>query len=221
MGTHDLSRPLRSDMVVYPGTPPVSIEPAATVAESGFRTTAIELDSHTGTHMDAPAHMVEDGRTLDTYPPETFRFEAAVVDCRPLDDRQPIDQSLLADRTANIKPGDHNLMILRTGWETHWGDDRYFDHPYLTGDAAAWLAERDLHLGVDMLNVDPTPTANAVAGEPSTYPAHHGLFAADRLIVENLCGLAELGDRVELHAYPLAIEAADGSPVRAVAIDHQ
>ncbi|WP_138004879.1 cyclase family protein [Halalkalirubrum salinum] len=221
MGTHNLSRPLRSDMVVYPGTPPVSIEPAATVTEDGFRTTAIKLDSHTGTHMDAPAHMVDNGRTLDTYPPETFRFEAAIVDCRPLDDREPIARSMLADRAAADNRSNLDMVILRTGWEAYWGDDRYFDHPYLTGDAAAWLAERELHLGVDMLNVDPTPTANAASGEPSKYPAHHGLFAADRLIVENLCGLAGVGDRIDLHAYPLAIEAADGSPVRAVAIDQQ
>ncbi|MGM0605881.1 MAG: cyclase family protein [Halobacteriota archaeon] len=220
MGTYDLSRPIRSGMPVYPGTPPVRVEPAATIDADGSQTTSIAFDSHTGTHIDAPAHMLADGRSLDRFPPETFRFDGALADCRPLADREPIDvetiEAAVASTDADLESID--MLVLRTGWAAHWGSDRYFDHPFLAVEAAAWLAERRLHLGIDALNVDPTPTDRASADDPTDYPAHHALFDAERLIVENLCGLDALSDRFELHAYPLAIEAADGSPVRAIAV---
>ncbi|MCU4744433.1 cyclase family protein [Halobacteria archaeon AArc-m2/3/4] len=223
--THDLSHTLESGMPVYPGTASASLEPTASVESDGYRATRIDVDSHTGTHIDAPAHMLADGPTLEAYPLETFRFTARVLDCRPLAAREGIDsaamlQAAADSETADAALEDVDLLVVRTGWEDYWGTDRYFDHPYLTEGAAEWLVSTDSHLGLDSLNPDPTPTDNAVDDEPAGYPAHHTLFADDRLILENLCGLEAVpdGDTFELHASPLAIGEADGSPVRAVAV---
>jgi len=218
MASYDLSHPLESGMCVYPDTPPVRIEPTATVEDDGFRTTALELDSHTGTHLDAPAHMLADGTTVEELPVETFRFTARRVDCRPLDPRAAIGVETLTTVLDGGIDDAVDLLVVQTGWDDHWGDDRYFDHPYLTGEAAEWLADRGLHLGIDALNVDPTPTDNAAPDEPTGYPVHHALFRRDRLLIENLQGLGRLPRRFELHAYPLAVRGGDAAPVRAVAV---
>ncbi|WP_218927079.1 cyclase family protein [Halosimplex pelagicum] len=215
MTSFDLSRPLATGMAVYPGTEPVSVEPDATRASDGYRTTRLDLDSHAGTHVDAPAHLT-DGPSLDEFPAERFRFAAVLADLRPLDAREPVSLDALRDALA-VDPEEVDLVAVVTGWDRHWGDDRYFDHPYLTAEAAGWLADRDCDLGVDTVNPDPTPTERADGDEPDGFPVHERLFDADRLIVENLRGLDRLAERFELHAYPLRFEGADASPVRAVA----
>jgi kynurenine formamidase len=218
MTSYDLSHPIESEMCVYPGTPPVRVEPTATVEADGFRTTSIEIDSHAGTHLDAPAHMLDDGTTVDELSVETFRFTARRVDCRPLDPRAEIGVETITAPLDSGLDDAVDLLMVQTGWDDHWGTDRYFDHPYLTREAADWLADRGLHLGIDALNVDPTPTENAAPNEPTGYPVHHALFGSDRLLVENLRGLHRLPPRFELHAYPLAVRDGDAAPVRAVAV---
>ncbi len=218
MASYDLSHPIESGMCVYPGTPSVRVEPTATVESDGFRTTAIEIDSHAGTHLDAPAHMLADGTTVDDLPVETFRFTARRVDCRPLDPRAEIGVETITAALDSGLDDAVDLLVVQTGWDDHWGTDRYFDHPYLTRGAADWLADRGLHVAIDALNVDPTPTDNAPPDEPTGYPVHHALFSSNRLLVENLRRLDRLPPRFELHAYPLAVRDGDAAPVRAVAV---
>lgn len=218
MPSYDLSHPIESEMCVYPDTPPVRVDPTATVESDGYRATSLLLDSHAGTHIDAPAHMLADGTTIDRLPVDTFQFEAIKADCRPLDPREPIGVETILSGVSETPEAMVDLLVVQTGWDDHWGTGRYFDHPYLTAEAAEWVADRELHLGIDALNVDPTPTDNATSDEPAGYPVHHGLFSSDRLLVENLRGLGRLPARFELHAYPLAIRDGDAAPVRAVAI---
>lgn len=216
METVDLSHPLTTEMPVYPGTDPVRVEPRARLDADGYRTTRLSLDSHAGTHVDAPAHLT-DGPALDDLPADRFCFEAAAVDLRPLEPREAVDADALRDGLV-ADPDEIELLAAVTGWDHHWGSARYFDHPYLTRSAASWLSARECDLGIDTINPDPTPTPNAAPGEPDGFPAHEALFRCDRLVVENLRGLDALPDRFELRAYPLRFESADASPVRAVAV---
>ena len=200
-------------MTVYPDDPSVRVEPHTAYDEDGSRVRAIRLGSHTGTHIDAPSHLLEDGRTLDTYSPERFTFEAIRVDCTALSDREPIT-------VEDVPDDDADLALFWTGWSTHWGTERYLDHPYLAPDAAVVCAERGYAVGIDALSPDPTPTQDSTANDSSGFQAHHTLLGADNLIVENLRNLGKLSDRFELRAYPLAL-GGDGAPVRAVGIVDQ
>ncbi|MFA9501878.1 cyclase family protein [Natrinema sp. H-ect1] len=206
----DLTQPIETGMQTYPGDPPVAVHPHATHADDGARVSSLKCGSHTGTHVDAPAHTEPDGRTLAAYPLERFVFDAVRVDCRDLEAREPIPASRVPD-------GDTDLAAFWTGWDAHWGTDRYLEHPYLSPAAAETCAERGLDVAVDTLNPDPTPTEGAGADEPDGAPAHHALLGDDRLILENLTGLEAVGERFELRAYPLAL-AGDGAPVRAVGV---
>jgi len=215
---YDLSQPLDAEGTVYPGDPVVSATPHATHERDGYRVSTLRLGSHSGTHLDAPSHLLPDGRDLDEFDLSTFAFDAVRIDCTDHGAREPIGRDAVA-----AAPTDADLLVVRTGWSEHWGTDRYLDHPYLSADAASWLAEREFHVGIDAPNVDPSPSAQSSDetgpsdAEPEGFPAHRALLRSDRLLVENLANLGAPPERFELCAYPLPIPDADGAPARAVA----
>ncbi|SNZ16254.1 Kynurenine formamidase [Natronoarchaeum philippinense] len=238
MPTHDLSQPLDAAGSVYPGDPDVSVTPHATHEADGYRVHALELGTHGGTHVDAPSHLLPDGRDLDEFDLSTFAFDAVRIDCTDYGAREPIGKDAVVEALSDVDAGtptdadagtptdadagtptDADAVVVHTGWSAYWGTDQYFDHPYLSADAAAALAEAGLHVGVDTPNVDPTPSATGAGSddEPEGFPAHRELLGSDRLLVENLHNLGALPERFELCAYPLPIRDADGAPVRAVA----
>jgi len=208
---HDLSQPIETGMSTYPGDPEVSVQPAATYPEDDCRVSELSCGSHTGTHVDAPSHTERDGKTLDSYDLERFVLDGRTVDCRDLDPREPIP----ADR---VPGADADCAVFWTGWDEHWGDDRYLDHPYLSVAAAERCAERGLAVATDTLNPDPTPTDRATDDEPTGFAVHHALLGADCLIFENLTNLGAVPERFQLRAYPLKL-GGDGAPVRAVGVD--
>ncbi|MFB6086985.1 MAG: cyclase family protein, partial [Haloarculaceae archaeon] len=199
-------------------SPPVAVERRETIADDGVRVTDLDVETHVGTHVDAPSHTVPDGETLDELPLATFDFEARVVDCTGGGAREAIRVSDLPSAASLADATD--CLVVHTGWDDHWGTARYRDHPYLTAAAAEWCATRGLAVGLDTFGPDPTPSADADregADEPDGLPAHHALLGAGRPLVENLRGLDRLPERVAFTALPLSIPGADGSPVRAVA----
>jgi len=228
----DLSRPIETGMPTYPGDPEVTLEPEATHAADGYATSELRTGTHAGTHVDAPRHTLPDGAAIDETNPGRFAFDARLVDLRPLEPREPITAEALSAALGDESEPDAvesavDLLVLRTGWATRWGTERYRDHPYLTETAARWVRDRDAGVGLDAFGPDPTPAAPSVEGagaapppsddEPTGTPAHDVLLNGDRPIVENLCGLDGVPAGFRLYAFPLRLRGADGSPVRAVA----
>jgi len=203
----DLSQPIESGMGTFPGDPEVSIEPVATAEDDGYRVSEIRCGTHSGTHIDAPSHLGFDD-SIDAFDINRFVFDARIVDCTGYGPREPIDAAALPDGDAG------DMIVCRTGWDDHWGTDRYLDHPYLSDGAVDRCLEAGWSVGVDTLNPDPTPSPNATDDEPETFRAHRNLLASGFGIVENLTNLKGL-DRGRLFAVPLRIAGGDGSPVRA------
>ncbi|QGN07704.1 cyclase family protein [Halorhabdus sp. CBA1104] len=210
---HDLTHPIETGMQTYPGDPPVSVEPVATHEEDGYRESGLSLGSHTGTHVDAPAHIVPGGRTLDEFDPQSFVRTARRVDCRDVEARGAIP----ADRVPKVESA-VDCLVFWTGWDDHWNTDRYLDHPSLSPAAAERCADQDLAVALDTLNPDPTPSDGASDAEPEGFPAHHALLGSGLLLFENLRNLGAVDTRFELRALPLKIDG-DGAPVRAVGVD--
>lgn len=103
------------------------------------------------------------------------------------------------------------IVIIDTGWAQWFGDERATRHPHLDADAAAELWRRGMRLlAVDTLSPDATGDASA------DFPVHGIVLGGDGLIVENLCGLADLPSRVQVGFFPFTLQG-DGAPVRAVA----
>ncbi len=206
----DLSHPLTPAMPVYPGTEPPTFTATATIERDGFREKRLVLQSHVGTHVDAPAHLLHDGATLDRMPLTSFAGRALVIDCTDLE-RGEIDEARLQPYRSELP--DHDFVLLHTGWSRHWGRPRYLEgFPVLNEAAARLLTGSGLRgIGVDALSVDPL--------DADDLPIHRLLLTAGLVIIENLTNLAALPQRSCLfHCFPLAIKDGDGSPVRAVAL---
>jgi kynurenine formamidase len=210
MKTIDLSHTISNETPVYPGTEPPVFSTPCTIEKQGFTEKRITLFSHTGTHMDAPSHILLEGKSLDRFPTEKFLGKAAVINLTHIDHEKIERYDLLQYETLILKI---DFLLLHTGWYLKWGTDDYFkEYPVLTAAAAKWLAGFPLKgIGVDMISVDRTDT--------NTYPIHQVFLKNEILIVENLTNLSSLPDRIfSFFCFPLKIQDADGSPVRAAAL---
>lgn len=207
MKIFDLTQMICESMQVYPGTEAPKLTECNSYSSDGFRETLLRMSSHTGTHMDAPAHMNPNAKTLDEKSVGDFCGKAYVLDCRHTD-------SISLSMLQSAELSGVQFLLLCTGQDEKWGQPDYFTgFPVLTEDAALYAASLGLKgVGVDAISVDP------VFG--SSFPVHDILFLNDMVSVENLCGLSRLsGKTVFFAALPLRFQNADGSPVRAIAIE--
>jgi kynurenine formamidase len=206
----DLTHTIEPEMPVYPGTPSPSMEAACTVERDGYRETMLHMVSHTGTHMDAPCHLLPGGETLDAMAPDRFCGNAAVVDVSHLGERGIITEELLRTRQEELQQAE--FVLFYTGWEQKWGKPDYFSaFPVMDEEAARFLVSCGMKgVGTDAISVDPVEMAHL--------PVHRVLLGAGMVIVENL-RLQKLagGRRGRFYALPLKYRNADGAPVRAVA----
>ena len=207
MKVYDLTHTIRNDMPVYPGTEQPRLTTACTIEEVGYRETLLHMYSHTGTHLDAPAHMLPDGATLDSYAPEKLAGAAVVVDCRG-----EKDISLPLLQRYDLSGVD--FVLFCTGWDRKWGTPAYYENfPCLTAEAAAYLAALPLKgVGEDSISLDPCDSTD--------FPNHITLMKVDFINTENLTGLdALLGRRFTFVTLPLKFENADGCSCRAIAME--
>ncbi|MGV8912548.1 MAG: cyclase family protein [Rhodoglobus sp.] len=209
----ELSHPIITGMQVYPGDPAVSIESALAVAEDGVDVSLLHLGSHTGTHLDAPSHTVAGGRTTGSIAIDELVGDALVVHLSALAAHATYGLDEITAALGELPPAVPDIVIMNTGWATHFGTDEALNHPALAAEAATELMRRGMRLlAVDTLSPDPT-------GEGSTeFPVHEVVLGGDALIVENITGLDGLPQRLRVGFFPLAIDA-DGAPVRAVTLD--
>jgi kynurenine formamidase len=211
----DLSVPLSEATQVYPGDPAPRIRPAADIESDGFNLLSLRIGSQTGTHVDAPFHFRDQGPRIDELDLSLFAGEGVVVDLTGHAPRTRITWEAIAPSAGRLRPG--VLALLHTGWSSRYGEDAYFDHPFL--DAGA--CRRMLDLGVrtfllDTPNADETPDS-LHPGEG--FPVHHLIAGAGGVIGENLRGFGEIDFEPFISCLPLRLTGGDGAPVRAVAID--
>ena len=208
MKVHDLTHLIAEDILVWPGTPQPVLDEGSTMERDGFRETRLEIFSHVGTHMDAPAHMLPGASELDELPSSAFVGSAWVLDASAYGGKIPPE-------ALDGFPG-ADFLLVSTGWERYWNTDKYFG-VYPTLSAAA--VERAISLGVrgiglDTMGIDPM--------DDTQYTNHFIMFRAGLVIVENLCALEPLRGRlVRFAALPLKYRHADGAPVRAIAITEE
>lgn len=210
MPIFDLTHSIHAGMPVYPGTEPPQFLNVCTIEQDGFVERRMTLFSHTGTHVDAPAHILPGGATLDQLTAERFCGQACVVDVKQGSGRT-IDRAELTPYENLIAKVD--FVLLRSRWSDLWNQPGYFEgYPVLTPEAAEWISNFRLKgLGVDMISVDK---------EGSTqFPIHRIFLNRNILLIENLTNLHALpGMAFSFWCLPLKIEGGDGAPVRAVAV---
>ncbi|HSQ34643.1 MAG TPA: cyclase family protein [Candidatus Binatia bacterium] len=210
MTVTDLSHTLEPGMPYFPGTEATVFSRPFTVASHGFAEQRISMLTHSGTHMDAPAHILENGATLEQLGLPHFVGSALIID-RSASSRPVIDVDELLPFRGFLEGKD--FVLLRTGWCDHWGEAAYFrDFPVLSEAAALWLAAfRFKGIGVDTISFD--------AHDSSALPIHRIFLGLNIVLVENLVNLERIPEPEFIFCcLPLKIAAADGAPVRAVAL---
>lgn len=212
----DLSHPIEDGTPVYPGDPTARLTPAATIAADGYNLLHVRMGSQTATHVDAPYHFFDAGPRVDELPLGLFVGPAVLVDVRSKGPRGRIGWHDLAPVAGRLGPG--CILVLHTGWDEHWGTERYLDHPFLTGDAADHVLATGVRtVAIDAASVDETTLDGS---PPGGFAVHRAVLGAGGVLVENLTNLAavDMADPV-LSVLPLRLAGADGAPVRAVALE--
>lgn len=198
----DISMPLSADMPVYKGKP--EKRPRLYI-QSDFNTghvyeSRIDMNLHTGTHIDLPLHMIQNGRTVETVKPDNL-----ITFCRVFDftgTKEKITASDLYDR--NIGRNDFILLKTRNSYE----DILENDFIYLDKSAAKFLAEKEIKgIGIDALGIE--------RGQPE-HETHINLLKAGIVILEGLRLKAVAEGEYVMLALPINIVGAEAAPVRAV-----
>jgi kynurenine formamidase len=215
----DLSHVIAHGTVTYPGLPgPVigdhlSREASRERYAPGyeFQIGRIEMVSNTGTYLDTPFHRFPDGHDLAGLDPARVAAVPGVVVEAAAD---PADPAGIGPEALDGVTVAGAAVLFRTGWDRHWGTDRYGqpDHPYLaTATAEALAAAGAAVVGIDSVNIDGTRTGER--------PVHTALLAAGVPVVEHLCNLAAIAGRpFTFFAVPPAVSGMGTFPVRALAV---
>lgn len=207
----DLTHTIREGMPVYPGTESPEFRPANSYEKDGFRETRISMFTHTGTHMDPPAHIFAGRTTLDEFPPQQFIGKALVIDCRHLKEGDAITLELLSE--YGDKPRQADFLLFNLGWDKRWGSESYFgDYPCIDDGLLEYIIAGEYKgIGFDVIGLDPIADENLTR--------HKKLFEkTDILNIENLANLEQCGSELFwFGCFPLKLENCDGSPIRAMA----
>jgi arylformamidase len=207
-GTYiDISVSLREDLPVWPGDPAVGLPPAARTAKGDpVNVTGIRIGTHTGTHIDAEWHFIEEGGRLDD-----IAMERLIGPCTVVDLSWATSSLTVSDfERAGIPSGATRVLLKTKNSELWRTSPTEFSHDYIgiTPDGARWLVEHHVDfVGIDYLSVEP-PDADG--------DTHRIMLGAGQIILETIdLTHVDPGDYT-LYCLPLRIDGADGAPSRVV-----
>jgi len=204
----DLTQAMANGMPVMAGIAPPEFRDVADVARDGYAMSRYTFINHTGTHVDAPAHQVAGGASLDDIPLDRLVTDALTIDLTG-HDPGPVGPAGLGGALEQVRPGD--IVLLRSDNASNWGTDAYW-HGWCYPDAAATRAL--IGRGVSGVGFD-GPSADPV--DSVDFALHRMWLGAGKIIIENLAGLAELPARCRIVVAPLKVRGANGGPARVLA----
>jgi len=209
MKIHDVSMLIEPGMMVYKdiqGKKPV-FENVSNHKNSTAYETKVTLDIHCGTHIDMPLHMIEDGKTMDS-----FDFTRLITNCKVFDMTKLTKRVISREDIEGFDIGENEFILFKTINSFH-DTKKGFDPEYVFVDesAAKYLVDKKINgVGIDALGIERSQ---------SNHMTHKRLLGADIIILEGLMlGDIEAGE-YELNALPIKVKATEGSWVRAVLIE--
>jgi arylformamidase len=204
MARIDVSVPIESGMVTYEGDPAVEITERLSIAKGDpANVRHLALGSHTGTHIDAPSHFIDGGRSLDEVPLDALIGPVVVVES----DAAPL---IGARECEALVPRGTDRVVFKTRNSRLWAQRRFSrDYVAIDESAARWLVERRVRLAaIDYLSIE--------AFGATGHPVHRTLLGANIVILEGLDLSAVSPGRYDLICLPLRIAGGDGAPCRAL-----
>jgi arylformamidase len=203
MKIYDISVPLSNDLPVYPGDPPLLIEPALLIEKGdGSNVCRLSLSSHCGTHIDAPRHLDDRGLTVEHLPLQLLTGRALVAEVGGT-------KRIGSKELKRLPIKGEERLLLKTQNSLLWSRPGFVeDYASLTEEGADYLAGIGVRLvGIDYLSIEAFEGNGAV---------HRKLLDHGVIILEglNLDGVKE--GVYELICLPLKLAGVDGAPVRAI-----
>lgn len=206
MKIFDISWPLFNGMTAYKDRHVVEIKATKTFEQDGVRESLITFGSHSGTHIDAPAHFLKDGKSLEEINPLQCVGPATVIDMTH------IERCITAEDLNVISLEPRKIVLFKTKNSELRVDER-FDHDFIYVDATAaqWLVEHRVQaVGVDYLGIERAQ---------SEHETHHILLEHKIAIVEGLRLAHVPAGEYFMWCLPLNIPGIDAVPARAVLIE--
>lgn len=204
MRIFDVTRLIHPSVPVYEGDPEVSIEPWLSIVRGApVNVSRLTMGSHTGTHVDAPAHLREGAPGVDQLPLDVLIGPARVVDLG-------VSTSIDGASLRGVDLPSHRRLLFKTRPHQRAREEiSPGEFAGLTQDAARLFVQAGVRLvGVDALSID--------SPESSSLPVHHLLLEAGVIILEGLDLSAVPPGDYELLCLPLKIQSGDGAPARVV-----
>ena len=188
----DITTILNQNIKVYPGDPEFKINRIFTVEKDGFNLCSLSLGTHTGTHIDAPLHFFNTKESIADLDLKYLITNSLVADVSGLNS---IDEKFI----SGLKLKGINSILFKTNGK----------NIYLTQSGAEYLKNTEI-LIAGTENIDIEDETN------NDFPVHKTLLSNKTLIVENIDLSHVKPGNYKFYCFPLKIENADGSPVRAV-----
>lgn len=205
----DISVAVSPDLPVWPGDPKIELKRFRSIAQGDTSNDShLACSVHSGTHIDAPAHFIENGNTVERLPLDTLLGPATVVELPEADIITP-EHLEAQGLSPQIK-----RLLLKTQNSDLWTDPGHQFNPdfvALSSDSARWIVSKGINLvGIDYLSIQLSKDA-----EPIT---HRILLDAGIIIIEGL-DLRNISPGVyELICLPIKLAGSEGAPARAVLV---
>ncbi len=188
----DITVPLKENTKVYPGDPEFKLKQIFTVEKDGFNLCSLSLGTHTGTHIDAPLHFFNTKESIADLDLKYLITNSLVADVSGLNS---IDEKFI----SGLKLKGINSILFKTNGK----------NIYLTQSGAEYLKNTEILIaGTENIDIEDETNSN--------FPVHKTLLLNKTLILENIDLSHVKPGNYKLYCFPLKIENADGSPVRAV-----
>ena len=209
----DLTLTVSDKIPTFPGSPQPTFIPWENIKDDGYNLELLFLSSHTGTHLDAPYHFIENGTKIHEISPNRLIRDAVLIKSRKKSGEAITKTDILKFEKMHEKIPNGSTVIFWTGWQKMLHDDSYFiKNPGLSTTAAKYLVSKKTNLvGIDSPSIDFQASKQ--------FSVHHIFSKNGILILENLANLEKIKSwKFQLVVLPLKLKNATGSPVRAVAV---
>ena len=212
-----LSHVLNNSTPLYGGAKEISISADRSITSGdSCNTSNLKISSHAGTHVDAPCHFYQDGRTVDSYPPGQWIFSSPALIEKDSSPGRILDEYALSQSLANVERTT-DLLLIKTGFEKYRYESAYWETgPGLAASLASVLLNsfpRLKAIGIDSLSI------SSLLNRQEGRLAHEAFLSRNILLFEDM-SLCQLQPNVPVRqviALPLRYAAADGAPCSIVA----
>lgn len=209
MPIYDITLTISPDMPVWPGDPPVKLEQAESMDDGAeYNMTRLAMSVHTGTHVDAPHHFLNDGRTV-----ESLALDVLTGPCYVMQLPDDVDEITAEVLARTPIPDGAERLLFGTRNSRCWAQgvkEFQTDFVAISADGAQWLVERGVKLvGVDYLSVAPYH---------QSIPTHRILLEAGIVALEGVNLAQAPRGFYDLYCLPLKLAGSDGAPARAILV---